>query len=518
MARWAAAVVVLGIVTEALAAPRLAGLDAAVGVGLVALGVVCGRARGSAAGALLVVAGGAWFVGSWATAAVYWHRGPLVHALFTQPAGRIWPTRTLERVAVVAAYAYAIAAPVADTDVVNLAWVFLVPAVAAVRVVMAPRRERRARVTLLDSACLFAGAVGFAAFGRAHAVSTDTVLALYDVAVLVTVAGVAGTVLAGRAEAAVVGLVVDLGKLSGRGALRDRLAETVGDPTLEVGFWVPAQERYVDELGRPLELSGLDGRELTAIDDGGSQVAILLHDPGILDDPQLRAGVGSATRLAVANARLQAEIADRAAGIEASQQRIVRAADEQGRRLELELRQGPLRRLERVAVLAAGVDDDLRRQADAAQTELRELAHGIRPGLLTERGLAAALGGLAGGAAVPVELEVTPARFAPVVEATAYFVCAEALTNVAKHGRASHATVRIAPDRGQLVMTVVDDGVGGAALQPGSGLRGLADRVAALGGRLTVEDAPAGGTVLAASIPINLSVATPGFPTRRYSH
>jgi signal transduction histidine kinase len=518
MTRWAAAVIVLGIVTEALVAPRLEGLDAAVGIGLVALGVVCGRARGGAAGALLVVAGGAWFVGSWATAAAYWHRGPLVHVLFTQPAGRIWPARTLQRGAVVAAYAYAIAAPLADTDVVNLAWVCFVPAVAVVWVVMGPRRERRARLTLLGSACLFAGAVGFGALARAHTVSADTVLAVYDVAVLVMGAGVASTVLAGRAEAAVVGLVVDLGEVSGRGALRDRLAETVGDPSLDLGFWVPALERYVDELGRPLDVGGLDGRELTAIDDGGSQVAVLLHDPGILDDPHLRAGVGSATRLAVANARLQAEIADRAAAIEASQQRIVHAADEQGRRLELELRQGPLRRLQRVAALASGVDGDLRVQADAAQTELRELAHGIRPSLLTERGLAAALGDLAGGAAVPVELEVTPARFAPVAEATAYFVCAEALTNVAKHARASHATVRIAPDRGQLVMTVVDDGVGGAALRPGSGLRGLGDRVAALGGRLTVEDAAAGGTVLAASIPISPSAATAGSPTRPCSH
>jgi hypothetical protein len=348
---------------------------------------------------------------------------------------------------------------------------------------------------------VFAAVLAFTVIARGmDSVAPDTILAVYDLGILAAGAILAWGILARSRETAVLGLVLDVGESPTRGALRDRLAATIGDPGLVVGFWLPDQERYVDDGGLPVDIAGAGGGEVLAIDDDGAQVAVLVHEAGVLDDPQLRSAVSSATRLAVVNARLQADIAGRVAEIEASQSRIVTAADDQGRRLELELRSGPLRRLETVAALAADVDDDLRLKAEALQDELRELAHGIRPAVLTERGLAAAVNDLVRDGAVAVDVDVTPARFGPIFEATAYFVCAEGLANIAKHAHASRAAIRIAAVRGRLEVEITDDGVGGA-----SDLRALADRVEAVGGRLDVTSPVGAGTRLAASIPVSQS-------------
>jgi signal transduction histidine kinase len=252
---------------------------------------------------------------------------------------------------------------------------------------------------------------------------------------------------------------------------------------------------------------------VTPVDSDGEDVAVLVHDRAMLDDPALMEAVAAATRIAVTNVRLRSEVAVRVEQLAASRRRIVEAADAQRDRLQRELHDGAERRLaavsEQIDALAGEVDearvrallDDVDEQLRAARSELGELARGIRPPALTSGGLTAALPELAGRAAVPVKLRVDPARAPAAAEAAAYFVCAEALANVAKYAHASHVSVQVEHRDGRLAITISDDGIGGADPQLGSGLRGLVDRVEALGGELSVDSPAGGGTRLAAVIP-----------------
>jgi signal transduction histidine kinase len=221
--------------------------------------------------------------------------------------------------------------------------------------------------------------------------------------------------------------------------------------------------------------------------------------------------VAAATRLALTTVRLQAEVLARAEQLAASRRRIVEAADAQRQRLQRELSDGAERRLSMVAARVDGltVDGgraaellaDVEQQLAAARAELRELARGIHPTALTEGGLGAALPELAARSGLPVELRVDEGRAAAPVEAAAYFVCAEALTNVAKYAGAGRVTLDVRREPSRLVVTIADEGAGGADPARGSGLRGLADRVEALGGRLSVESPPGAGTRLVAELP-----------------
>jgi signal transduction histidine kinase len=312
----------------------------------------------------------------------------------------------------------------------------------------------------------------------------------------------------------VTGLVVELGGGWEPVTLRDRLARALGDPSLAVGYRLERASEYVDEEGRALPLPGPgEQRVVTPVDSDGEDVAVLVHDRAMLDDPALMEAVAAATRIAVTNVRLRSEVAVRVEQLAASRRRIVEAADAQRDRLQRELHDGAERRLaavsEQIDALAGEVDearvrallDDVDEQLRAARSELGELARGIRPPALTSGGLTAALPELAGRAAVPVKLRVDPARAPAAAEAAAYFVCAEALANVAKYAHASHVSVQVEHRDGRLAITISDDGVGGADPQRGSGLRGLVDRVEALGGELSVDSPAGGGTRLAAVIP-----------------
>jgi PAS domain S-box-containing protein len=205
------------------------------------------------------------------------------------------------------------------------------------------------------------------------------------------------------------------------------------------------------------------------------------------------------------------------AELRSSRQRLVETADRERRRIERNLHDGAQQHLVAIALLlrrararlgTAGTEsvtllERAEREFDAALAELRELAQGIHPAMLTERGLEPALRAVAERSPVPVRvLEVPAERFAEPVEACAYYTVAEALTNVAKHARATAASVSVSSAGGRIVVEVSDDGVGGAAEATGSGLRGLADRVEALGGTLSLESPSAGGTVLRAEIPM----------------
>jgi PAS domain S-box-containing protein len=203
--------------------------------------------------------------------------------------------------------------------------------------------------------------------------------------------------------------------------------------------------------------------------------------------------------------------------LRASRIRIVEAADAARRRIERDLHDGAqqrlvalgldvrmaLRRYEKDPSSAGPFLEKIAGELGEASAELRELARGIHPAVLTERGLAPAISALAGRSPVPVDvLEVPEERFASSAESTAYFTVAEALTNVAKYAQASHATVRLAKRKDALEVEVSDDGVGGAQAANGSGLAGLADRVGAIEGRLTVTSPPGEGTVVKAVVPL----------------
>ena len=309
------------------------------------------------------------------------------------------------------------------------------------------------------------------------------------------------------------GLVVDLGSATGA-ALRDRLAHALGDRTVVVGYRVPGRAGYVDDDGRPVVLPAPgSGREVTYVG-GDEPIAVLVHDPGGIDDPALLDPVAAATRIAVSNVQLQSQIQERLEELKRSRRRIVEAGDAQRRRLERQLRDGAQARLE---VVASILQHTARRDASAdfqsmlaetladlaiARDELDEFARGVHPSVLSEGGLDAALADLAEHATVPVELSPCGERFAPAVEAAAYFVCAEALTNIGKYAEASHAAIAAIRRDDRLDVSVADDGIGGADVDAGSGLRGLRDRVAALGGTLSVESRAGAGTRIVASLPL----------------
>jgi signal transduction histidine kinase len=315
------------------------------------------------------------------------------------------------------------------------------------------------------------------------------------------------------ARANVADLVRDLAQTPPTGVATP-VARALGDPTLEVAFWMPARRGYVDAEGRPYELPpDGSGRAVTPLAHDREPVAALVHDAALLEDPDLLESVCAAARLQLENAQLQAELQAQLLKVRESRTRIVAAADTERARIERDLHDGAQQRLVALALdlrmaELSNADADtkvlLRSAVDALQhavEDLRELAHGVYPSLLTQSGLRAALDDLAGRTRGPVVVVDAPAgRLTPEVEATAYFVACEGLANVVKHAAARLVEITVVVDGPCLVVTVLDDG-GGDADPRGDGLRGLADRVEARGGRFWV-DSPAGrGTRITAEMP-----------------
>jgi len=320
-------------------------------------------------------------------------------------------------------------------------------------------------------------------------------------------------------------LVVELGERAPGAELRAAVSRALGDPSAEVAYW-RQDLGYVDGDGRPVELPvGDSERAVTVINRAGHGIAALVHDAALREEPGLLDAVCAAAGLAIENERLHAEVLARLAEVRASRARIVEAADAERRRVERNLHDGAQQRLvtlslaltmarNRLAGEASratpgqgdpGVEDLLREAAEElvlALRELRELARGIHPAILTEEGLGPAVESLAERSPVPVR--VTGHASAPLplpVEAAAYYVVSETLANVVKYANASLVTVTIGQCERGLRVEVADDGTGGAVARPGSGLEGLADRVAALDGRLVVESDPGSGTRVTAEIP-----------------
>ena len=491
-------------------------IDLLAGVALLTAGLASwARAARSRTGPLLALAGVTWLAGDAWTTLAYAHRGPLVHALLTYPTGR---TRSPALAALIAlAYVDGLIPGVARAAWPTIALMALVVLAAAVRYARARGLERRACAVSLAGSVAMAGPLMLAAVGKLASAATGGAAAwLYDAAIALTAAALAADLLSGRsARAAATGLVVDLGESQEPQALRAALARTVGDPTLQIAYRV--DERWVDEAGRAVELpaTGSATRMITVVEDAGSPLAALIHDPAALQDPTLSRSVEAAVRLALANVRLQVDIAARVSDVAASRRRLVEAGDEQRRRLRDELRTGAEQNLADVSSALAELARERRGETaaalsalvaelDGARTDLARFAQGVHPRSLTEDGLPSALEELAGQATVPVVLRVPSERFPAPHEAAVYFVCSEGLANVAKYAGASRARIDIDAAGSRLVVRVAADGRGGADPSRGSGLRGLADRVAALGGALSVDSPQGGGTRLTAELPAGI--------------
>jgi signal transduction histidine kinase len=292
------------------------------------------------------------------------------------------------------------------------------------------------------------------------------------------------------------------------------LAEALQDPLSEIFFWIPETETYADTTGERLHGLPHDERHRREIRRDDVRTAVLLHDPALLERHDLLGGILGAAALSIEMARLRVEVRLQLAEVQASRARIVEAGYEERRRLERDLHDGAQQRLVSLGVRVRRLQLSLPREAQIlspaldqfvaevgeAIADLRQIAAGVRPARLDE-GLAAALRDLAMTSPVPVLVEATGERAPASVEAAAYFVACEALTNAVKHGSPSRVTVRAVQDDGTLRVSVADDGVGGAVVRRGSGLAGLRDRVAAHGGTIEIVSPRGSGTRVEVVIP-----------------
>jgi signal transduction histidine kinase len=460
--------------------------------------------------------------------------GILVHALAAYPSGRL-PSRAA-LATVVAAYASVTLGQVAvilfddlraecpscprnllliaDDPATSQALLSVVSTIgtliAIVVVVQLARRWRRASPPLRRALqpVLWTGTAGVAAVALLYA-SYVIAPGLSDAAswlalallVAFPFAFLAGLLRMRLARSAIGPLLVELGVAPSELELRDALRRALHDPELRIVY--RRGDGFVDGAGQPV-----------ALPEGASAIgphAALIHDPSLSLDPALLRSVAAAAGLALDNARLQAAL---------------RAAHtNERRRLERDLHDGAQQRLVGLGVELAlaearaepGTRELLTRargELVLALNELRELARGIHPAVLTDRGIGAALEGLTARLPLPVTLDLRVARLPQTVEVAAYYVAAEALTNVVKHARAESALVRVSRENGVATVEVADDGTGGADIALGSGLRGLRERVEALGGRLDICSPRGDGTRIRATLPVaarrDANVPAPG--------
>jgi len=504
--------------------------DLAVGWLFIAGGLVAWeRRRESWSGPLLAATGFSWFIGNFAQTgvfpidwvashAVYLYLGPFAHLLLAYPSGRL--SSQLTRGAVAVGYLTSVITPIWRDEVATIVLSVLLVAVSARVYLHTVSRYRRARLLALWAtsafSLVFCGYAGTRLVLSPPAVSGPFILVYQVTLCVIAVCLVAGLLSSWWDRSAVTDLVVELGE--GRsGSLRDALSRALGDPTLEVGYWRSDEGSFVDHEGRSLSLPdpGTE-RSVTIVERDGQPVAVLVHDPAVLDDPGLLQAVSTATQLGASNARLQAEVQARIERLRASRRRILEAGDEERQRLERRLHDGAERRLVGLAetVRDAGGQansispatlEKINRaevQREATVEELRELGHGLHPRALGELGLERALASLVDRSPAPVELSVHADDLPPRIAAAVYFVCSEGLANVAKYAAATRVVISVQIRGNALSLEITDDGVGGASLLQGTGLRGLADRVEALGGEFRVESASGKGTRLICGIPI----------------
>jgi signal transduction histidine kinase len=537
-------------------------LDAVVGLSFLGGGIMAlDRRPGNALGPLMVAYGFTWFVGNWSRLGIpvfpslffvtdLTQAPILVHIALSYPSGRL---RTpFDRFVVGAFYVTAGVIGVlglatfprrapgcgcpwtpllfpnrAVFDAVNwisdrsaLVFVPLVLSAVVLRWRRASRAERRALTPLWISGTILAFVFLVGAFASADTSQSFPYLlwelrALLEIAVpIIFVWGVLSTRLA---RSAVGDLVVELERIGPRVDLEAALARALGDRSLEVAYALEGEDRWVDAGGLPVALpvpnEGTNPRAVTLVERDGAPVAALIHDPA-LDEGLVRAA-GAAAGMAIANEQLRAEVRAQLEEVRASRERIVEAGDRERRRVERNLHDGAQQRLVTLSLALAMLRErpdsdpstavalgDASAELRRAIEELRELARGIHPAILTEEGLLAGVESLADRSSVPVRvLAELDGRLPESIEATAYFVVGEALANVAKYADASGVVVEISHRNRCLTVEVHDDGRGGADPGRGTGIRGLEDRVSAVGGRLRVDSPSGRGTRISVEIP-----------------
>ena len=514
--RLAGAVISASAIAAELAAPAgsapLAVLDAAVAVSFAGGAAAVATAAPRVADLALAVAA-AWVLGTLAGlegvpsyaagAAVLLHRAPLALLVLTYP-GRRLRSRANRGLALAALLAPLAPneAPAATAAVAGM--IALATALAAAR---APAALRAPQAAAAAAGIAIAITAGLAVM---EVGSATQLLVAYDAVLLATAAGLLGTLAAGRwSAAATTGLVVELGAAPAGAPVTARLAQALRDPGLELRMHDPGRP-WTDEGGRPVPAPAeSNGRRAVThrVLESGTEVA-LLHDPAAIPDRAAAESAVVVAATAVENARRNREVRMRIEELQRLRRRLLDASDEERRQLELELRSGPLRTADELDRRLRDVPGEqveaLRRELTYARDELAAIARGLHPGALLERGLTGALTDAATRSPVDVTIDaqvdgaVIPAR----VERTAYYVAIEALANITKHAHARHSRLELSAGAEELLLRIVDDGVGGAD-PAGGGLSGLRDRVRAVDGELRVLSHHGTGTVIEARLPIN---------------
>jgi signal transduction histidine kinase len=289
--------------------------------------------------------------------------------------------------------------------------------------------------------------------------------------------------------------------------VEEALRTAMGDPSLAVAYWIGEREAWASEAGLPIT----PATDSVAVQRRGETVCEVSFDASALDRPTVEAAAAE-VRAELENARLRAAITLQLVEVRESRARIVEAQLAERHKIERDLHDGAQQRLLGLAMQLRAVElsgDHEKMQATVANSvdelqiavrELRELANGLRPAILTDGGLAAALDDLAARSPVPVRLETTGERFAPDIEETAWFIACEAVANAVKHAAPPSIAIRTCRMDGRLRLVIEDDGIGGAD-PAGSGLRGIADRAEAIGGTLTVQPGGGHGTIVIAELP-----------------
>jgi signal transduction histidine kinase len=340
-------------------------------------------------------------------------------------------------------------------------------------------------------------------------------LATFAVAGLAPLAFLAGLLDARLAKGGVGELIVQL-RSDPAADLRELLARALRDPTLSLIYWLPQYGSWADQDGNPTNLPAPEsGRQVTLVEQNGEQIAALVYDATLGEEPELVEAVSAAAGIALENGRLEAELRARLQELQGSRTRVVEAQQNERRRLERDLHDGAQQRLVALALelgmLAEQADSDpttqsrlKRARGELAESldELRDIARGLHPAVVSGHGLAVALESLV--AVTPLEVRLKTdglPRLPEQLEVAAYYVVSESLTNAAKHSQASRVSVAVGVTDDTLIAEIVDDGIGGADSERGTGLRGLADRVEALNGRLRIWSATGQGTRVRAEIP-----------------
>ncbi len=503
-------------------------------------------------GPLMLVAGWTAFVttGSYTTSDVPFTIGQIfdllpiamfLHVFLAYPSGRL--QSGLERFVVVAAYAISIGLQIPKlmlgssgpdnlTEVTSWPetaesiqrvqlWLLIALLVAGVVLLLARRQHappsRRPIAMLVDSyvvALALLALLLLAGLNQWPSLETIHRIAFISLGIAPALF-LTGLLSARLARSDVANMFVELSANPAPADLRDAFARALRDPSLVLAYWLPDRGEWADEGGRYVEVPSPDpGRSTTMIEADGEPVAALLHEAALEDERELLDAVGAAGAIALENARLQAELRARITELSESRGRVIEAEQNARRRLERDLHDGAQQRLIAISLelgqIAAESDaetsarlDETRLEVARSLEELRDLARGLHPSVVTQHGLTVALESLASRATVPVAVssDLDGTRFQGSLEVAAYYVAAESLANVGKHAHANSASIGVSRAGGELVIVVADDGVGGADADSGSGLRGLADRVEALNGVLEVRGGDSGGTVVQARFP-----------------